>query len=149
AYLEEIRSTEGVGAATGIRRVGNEVSHATEEVTVGVDAVDPTTYAEVFTTPQHLIEGSWLQPGDADGIVLGIGVAGADLTRERTYGASLKTVHTGDTVTVALAGGQTQDFVVRGVYRNSFPLSDNGAFITLAAADALVTTTDVAEQLRT
>jgi ABC-type lipoprotein release transport system permease subunit len=148
AYLAQIRAVDGVGAATGIRRIGAQVSHASEQVAVGIDAVDPASYAQVFSTPGHLIEGEWLQPGDTDGIVLGIGVAGADKTRERTYESSLRTVHTGDTVQVTLAGGQSHPFVVRGVYQNNFPLSDQGAFVTLAAADSRVPTTDVAEQLR-
>jgi len=149
AYLAQIRGTAGVESATGMRRVGNEVSHGSESVAVGVDAIEPVSYAAVFTTPQHLIEGTFLTPGDRDGIVLGIGVAGADQTRQRTYGASLKTVHTGDEVDVTLAGGQSHTFVVRGVYQNNFPLSDQGAFITLDAADSLVSDTDISEQLRT
>ena len=149
AYLAQIRGTAGVEAATGMRRVGNEVSHGAESVAVGVDAIEPVSYAAVFTTPQHLIEGAFLTPGDKDGIVLGIGVAGADQTRQRTYGSSLKTVHTGDKVDVTLAGGQSHTFVVRGVYQNNFPLSDQGAFITLDAADSLVSDTDISEQLRT
>jgi X-X-X-Leu-X-X-Gly heptad repeat protein len=149
AYLAQIRATSGVADATGVRRVGSEVSHGSEEVAVGVDAIDPTSYAAVFTTPQHLIEGTWLEPDDKAGIVLGIGVAGADQPRQRTHASSLKTVHTGDTVHVTLAGGQSHDFVVRGVYQNTFPLSDSGAFITLAAADSLASGTDLSEQLRT
>lgn len=149
AYLAQVRATSGVEEATGMRRVGNEVGHDSEQVAVGIDAIDPTSYAAVFTTPRHLIEGAWLEPDDKDGIVLGIGVAGADQTRQRTYASSLKTVHTGDTVHVTLVGGQSHDFVVRGVYQNTFPLSDSGAFITLTAADSLASTTDVSEQLRT
>ncbi len=149
AYLAQIRAVDGVGVATGMRRIGAQVSHASEQVAVGIDAVDPTSYDQVFATPRHLIEGAWLQPGDTDGIVLGIGVAGADRTRERTYGSSLRTVHTGDTVQVTMAGGQSHPFVVRGIYQNNFPLSDQGAFVTLAAADSRVSSTDFLEQLRT
>lgn len=147
AYLVQIRATSGVEAATGIRRAGNQVSHGDDAIAVGVDAIDPTSYAEVFTTPQHLIEGSFLTPGDKDGIVLGIGVAGADQTKQRSYASSLKTVHAGDSVDVTLAGGQKHTFVVRGVYANGFPLSDQGAFITIAAADALATGTDVSAEI--
>ena len=148
SYLTDIRGTEGVAAATGMRRVGNEVSHGSDSVTVGVDAIDPLSYAEVFTTPQHVIEGAYLKPGDENGIFLGIGVAGAGQVKQRTYSISLKTVHAGDTVDVTLLSGQTHLFVVRGIYDNSFPLSGQGAFITTAAADSLVSTTDVAGQIR-
>jgi methyl-accepting chemotaxis protein len=148
AYLAQIRATDGVAAATGIRQVGNQISHGSEEVAQAVNAIDPESYAEVFTTPEHLVEGTYLQPDDTEGILLGIGVAGADQERQRTYSISLKTVHAGDTVEVALAGGQTHTFIVRGIYENDFPLSDQGAYITLAAADALIPGTSIVDTLQ-
>ena len=95
----------------------------------------------MFSTPGHLVEGDFLEPGDTDGIVLGVDVAGADRTDLRTYGGSLKTVHAGDEVEVGLVGGETHTFVVRGVYQNDFPLSDHGALVTTEAADRLGTVT--------
>ena len=147
-YLTSIRATPGVTSATGVRRVGDGVSHGSESVVVGVDAIEPTSYSAVFTTPQHMIEGAFLEPDDRDGIVLGIGVAGAERTRDRLYTGSLKTVHAGDAVEVTLLGGQRRTFVVRGVYRNDFALSDQGAFITIAAADSLMSGPSVSAQLR-
>lgn len=148
AYLEQVRAAEGVAAATGIRRVGTQVGRGGDTLAVGVDAIDPESYAEVFTTPQHLLEGEYLRPDDTDGILLGIGVAGADETTRRTYSSSLKTVHAGDSVDVTLSGGETHTFVVRGVYENGFPLSDQGAFITVAAADSRVSDTQVSAEIR-
>ncbi|MBK9741423.1 MAG: ABC transporter permease [Actinobacteria bacterium] len=129
--------------------VGSEVGHATEQVAHCTDAIDPTSYAAVFTTPRHLIEGAWLEPDDKDGIVLGIGVAGADPgdAADSTPRRSLKTVHWRPRTSPWPR--RAIDFVVRGVYQNTFPLSDSGAFITLTAADSLASTTDVSEQLRT
>lgn len=42
--------------------------------------------------------------GDKNGIVLGIGIAGANRSQESTYNSSLKTVHVGDRVRVSLLG---------------------------------------------
>ncbi len=148
SYLGQIRATEGVVAATGIRRVGSQVSHGSDSVTGGVDAVDPASYAQVFTTPWHMIEGRWLSAGDKHSIVLGIGVAGAGQTKLRTYASSLKTVHVGDTVEVTLLDGQRHTFVVQGIYENSFPLSDLGAFTTVADADSLISTTNISDEIR-
>jgi ABC-type lipoprotein release transport system permease subunit len=148
SYLDLIRRTDGVAAATGLRRVGNQIAHGDDSVAQGVDAIDPIPYAQVFTTPQHLVEGAYLDPEDTEGILLGIGVAGADQTKKRTYSVSLKTVHVGDNVDVTLVGGQTHSFVVRGIYENGFPLSDQGAFITLKAADSLVPDTNAAEEIQ-
>lgn len=147
-YLDEIRATEGVAAATGIRRVGNEIAAGGASLAQGIDAIDPISYAQVFTSPAHLIEGRFLEPDDLDGIVLGVGVAGADRTEVRSYSSSLKTVHVDDEVEVSMIGGETRAFVVRGIYQNDFALSDQGAYITIAAADALIPDTSLADQVR-
>ncbi|TXN31888.1 ABC transporter permease [Lacisediminihabitans profunda] len=138
ALLAEIERTNGVRAATATTRVGTQISHGSESNAWSVDAIDPSSYRRVFTTPGHLIEGSFLRSADTTGIVLGVDVAGADRTHERTYSRSLKTVHAGDVVTVTLAGGVTRPFTVRGIYQNRFPLSDQGAFISDAAAAAIL-----------
>lgn len=134
AYLDEITATPGAASATATLRVGTQVSHGSESNAWAVDAIDPVAYAQVFTTPGHLIEGDYLTADDVDGVLLGIGIAGADQTELRTYSSSLKTVHPGDVVMVTLTGGTQQAFTVRGVYQNDFPLSDQGALITDAAA---------------
>jgi putative ABC transport system permease protein len=137
-YVDKIRKADGVAAATPTQRVGTQITHGTESNTWGVDAIDPHSYAEVFTTARNLVEGKYLDPADTEGIFLGIDVAGADNTRLRAYSSSLKTVHVGDTVKVTLSSGKARTFVVRGIYQNSFPLSDQGAYITTAAADQLM-----------
>lgn len=119
--LSSIQSADGVAAATSTLRVGTQISSGSESNAWSVDAINPTGYQQVFTTPQHLIEGSYLSPGDTDGILLGIGIAGADQTKQRTYSRSLKSVHAGDSVNVTLLGGKVGTFTVRGVYQNNFP----------------------------
>ncbi|WP_291380695.1 FtsX-like permease family protein [Demequina sp.] len=147
AYLEQVRAVDGVEAATARRVVGNQIAYGEDFNAWTVAAVDPVSYADVFTTPEHLIEGDWLEPSDEDGIVLGVGIAGADQPDLRTYGTSLKTVHVGDEVEVSLLGGTTAVFTVRGIYANNFSLTDQSAFITLAAADAAIPETDPADQI--
>lgn len=144
AYLVQVRRSDGVAAATGVRRVGNQVAFRGDSNAWGVDAIDPDSYADVFTTPRNLLEGDWLDPGDTRGIVLGIDIAGADRTDRRGYSGSLRHVHAGDAVRVTMIGGATKRFEVRGIFDNRFVLSDQGAFITTAAADALEPTADLA-----
>jgi ABC-type lipoprotein release transport system permease subunit len=144
AYLGKIRDTDGVAAATGVRRIGTQVAFEGDSDAWGVDAIDPESYADVFTTSANLVEGKWLEPGDTQGIVLGIDIAGADLTDRRGYEGSLQHVHAGDTVKITMIGGATKKFDVRGVFDNRFVLSDQGAFVTTAAADALEPVTDLA-----
>jgi ABC-type lipoprotein release transport system permease subunit len=148
AYVDQVRKVDGVDAVTAIRRVGNQVSHDGTTMAQGVDAIDPVSHAQVFSTHDHLIEGEWLRPGDVEGILLGVGVAGADRTELRTYSGSLRTVHVGDRVEVGVIGGGTESFVVRGIYQNDFPLSDLGALVTTDAAAQLTSDVDVADQIR-
>lgn len=136
AVADDLAAVDGVAAVSPQRRVASEVTHGSTGGSWPVQAVDPDAYADVFATESNLIEGEWLDPGDTDGIVLGIGVAGAGLEDVSSYRSSLRTVHTGDTVSVTFANGSTSDLTVVGIYRNRFASSDAQALISQAAADA-------------
>ncbi len=148
SYLKEVRAQPGVAAATGTRRVGNQIAFGPESNAWGVDAIDPSSFGKVFSTPRNLVEGEFLSTGDTEGIVLGIDIAGAGQKNLRSYSTSLKTVHVGDKVTVTMIGGTTAAFTVRGIYNNDFALSDAGAYITTAAADALIPSADYASTVK-
>lgn len=137
-YVTAIANTDGVAAAAAALRVGSEIAANGISGTWPVDAIVPEDYGAVFATPGNLIEGEPLRAGDAEGILLGLNIAGAGHVGERSYGTSLQTVHAGDTVTVTLLGGVTGDFVVRGIYDNKFPFSDGFAFVGTAASDRLL-----------
>lgn len=147
-YVEQIDSTAGVDAATAIRRVGTQIAFGDESNAWGVDAIDPRSFSQVFSTPENLIEGEYLDPSDENGILLGIDIAGADRPELRAYSTSLKSVHAGDEVVVTMIGGSVATFTVRGIYQNNFALSDQSAFITIVAADALAPTVDYSAGVR-
>ena len=136
--LDRVRAVHGVVAATATSLAGSQISFGSHTNSWPVLAVDPTSYARTFTTPQTMIEGSFLNPGVNDEIVLGIGIAGAGMTRASTYGSSLQTVHVGDRVTVTLSGGRTHLFTVKGIYETNLSEANSSAFITTATADSLV-----------
>jgi putative ABC transport system permease protein len=138
AYLAKIRQTAGVAQATAVYRVGTQVTYGDNSGSWTVDAIDPATYGQVFTTPSNIIEGRALTTSDTSQVLLGIGIAGAGQTSLRGYKASLQTVHAGDQVTITLTTGQTSTFTVAGIYDNQFPLSDGDAYITTAEAQKLV-----------
>ena len=133
ALLEHIRDTSGVKAATATLLAGTQVMHGNLTGSWSVLAVDPDTYGTVFTTPTHMIEGSFLDPADTDQIVLGIGVAGADRANSATFRSSLQTVHAGDSVTVRLLNGQPHDFEVKGIFATGLTPADQQAFINQRA----------------
>jgi putative ABC transport system permease protein len=138
AYLAKIRQTEGVAQATAVYRVGTQVTYGDNSGSWAVDAIDPATYGQVFTTPSNMFEGRALTSNDTSQVLLGIGIAGAGQTSLRGYKASLESVHAGDKVTITLTTGQTSTFTVAGIYDNQFPLSDDDAYITMAEAQKLV-----------
>lgn len=138
SYLAKVRQTPGVAAATAVYRAGTQVTYGVNSGSWTVDAIDPATYGQVFTTPSNMFEGRTLKSSDTGQVLLGIGIAGAGQTSLRGYKASLQTVHAGDKVTITLTTGKTSAFTVAGIYDNQFPLSDNDAYITMAEAQKLV-----------
>jgi putative ABC transport system permease protein len=138
AYLAKIRQTAGVAQATGVYRAGTQVTYGDNSGSWTVDAIDPATYGQVFTTPANLFEGRALNTSDTSQVLLGIGIAGAGQSSIRGYKASLQTVHAGDKVTITLTTGKTSTFTVAGIYDNQFPLSDDDAYITMSEASQLL-----------
>ena len=127
ALTDALVAVDGVEAATATMLAGNQVSYESRTNSWPVLAVDPDGYGDVFTTPEHLIEGRFLQRGDRDKVVLGIGIAGAD--REGLL-QSLQTVHAGDTVTVTLIDGSRHDYEVVGIYEDQLAQGNTRAFVT-------------------
>ncbi len=76
----------------------NARSNSSQSGNWAVEAIDPQSYAKVFSTPGNIFEGSYLSENDTGKIFLGIGIAGADETKVRGYRGSLRIVHTGDRV---------------------------------------------------
>lgn len=138
AYLAKIRQTAGVAQATAVYRVGTQVTYGENSGSWTVDAIDPATYGQVFTTPSNMFDGRTLTSNDTSQVLLGIGIAGAGQTSMRGYKASLESVHAGDKVTITLTTGRTSTLTVAGIYDNQFPLSDDDAYITMAEAQKLV-----------
>lgn len=136
--LTNIRSNTSVIDATPTLRVGTQISKDDISNVWSVDAIDPDSYDKVFTTPNNMIEGSFLDKNDTDSIVLGVEIAGAGQTDMQGYATSLKNVHAGDTVTVTLLNGKTHDFKVKGIFDNNFLQSDQKAYISQNEAALLL-----------
>ncbi|HEX4212758.1 MAG TPA: ABC transporter permease [Candidatus Dormibacteraeota bacterium] len=137
-YLSQIRKTQGVQGATAVYHVGTQISYGSESGSYSVDAIDPSTYSQVFSTPGNIYSGHYLSESSTEQIFVGIGVAGAGQTSIRGYRASLQTVQSNDQVQVGLVNGHTDAFSVVGIYDNQFPLSDNNAYISMSEANQLI-----------
>jgi len=137
-YLARIRGTAGVAAATAVYHAGTQVAYGASSGSWTVDAIDPASYGQVFTTPRNLIEGHALNAADTGEVLLGIGIAGAGRTGVHGYRASLQTVHAGDRVTITLTSGRQATLTVAGIFDNQFAQSDDNAYITTAEAARLL-----------
>ena len=146
--LSKVRSNSSVVGATPTLRIGTQISKGDTSNVWSVDAIDPSSYGDVFTTPNNMIEGSFLDKSDTDSIVLGVEIAGAGQTGLQGYAASLKNVHAGDIVTVSLINGKTHDFTVKGIFNNDFLQSDQRAYISrYESGQLLPITTDHATSI--
>lgn len=137
SYLDKIRHSDGVTAATAVFHAGTQVSFGANSGAWPVDAIDPASYGQVFTTPRNLIEGHALSAGDTNQVLLGIGIAGAGQAQVRGYRASLQTVHAGDHVSITLTSGRAVTFTVAGIFNDQFPQADGNAYITQTEARKL------------
>jgi ABC-type lipoprotein release transport system permease subunit len=135
ALLDQVRHTGGVARATAVMRIGSQVSYGSASGSWAVTAIDPASYRQVFTTPDHVVEGHYLSDQATDQVLLGVRVAGADRTTMRGYRASL---HADDRVNATLTTGHTAELTVAGIYDSQFPLSDDGAYVSMTEAQRLV-----------
>lgn len=137
--IENIKKVNSVKAVAGTYRVGTQISKDNKLNNWSIDAIDPDSFAEVFKTATNIYEGKFLSNDDQeDYIFLGVGIAGADKKDQPEYATSLKNVHIGDTVTVRLITGSEHDFIVKGIYDNTFMYSDRYAYISQKNAEKLL-----------
>lgn len=130
-----IEGIDGVAAACARTSLGTEIHHGDDRVSAALYAIDPQQDSRVFDISQNIIEGSYLDPGDRNSVLLGAQIAGADMEELEYYSSSLMTVHAGDTVTIYSAGG-AMEFTVKGIFFTEFVQSDIRAYVTQAQFDA-------------
>lgn len=138
AYTASVEKQPGVAAATALGLVGNRILHGSDSGTWSVYATEPAGFDRVFTTHENLIEGHWLKEGEADAIVLGVGIAGAGESKLSEFRNSLQDVRVGDRVKVQLTDGRFHEFKVRGVFDDELRPADAKAYVADAAAAKLL-----------
>ena len=125
-----IRNIPGVQAVAPRNSLGAEVSFENHRVNCVVNGILPEQEKSVFTVDRWLIEGSYLETGDRDQILLGAQLAGAEDPDLELYSRSLKTVHAGDEVEVVYADGVSKNYTVKGIFYTEFIQTDLQAFVS-------------------
>jgi len=136
--VSAIEDIDGVAAACARTSLGTEIHHGDDRVTAALYAIDPDQDSRVFDISQNIIkgEGSYLDPGDRNWVLLGAQIAGADRENLELYSSSLMTVHAGDNVTIYSANG-SMEFTVKGIFFTEFVQSDIRAYITQTQFDTM------------
>lgn len=137
SLVDDINKIHGVDAATPARTVSAQIALGSEHGTAEVSGIQPASFGQVYSIPKYMIEGSFLQPGDKDQIVLGAQIAGAGKTKLELYSDSLKNAHVGDKVTVSYANGVKKEYTVKGIYQTEFIQADLKSLISDAEFDSV------------
>ena len=135
--ITEIESIPGVTGACARNSLGADILHEGERTTSVVYAIDPNQDKKVFQISEKIIEGSYLEPEDTDQILLGVQIAGADRENLELYLSSLKSVHSGDRVTVKYVNGLEKQYTVKGIYYTELVQGDIRAYITEKEFEAM------------
>lgn len=95
-----------------------------------VVGVDPLKEEDVTIVADSLIEGSYLDRGDRDQIVLGIEIAGGRQAVTSDF-LTLGGVHAGDTVRLTYPNGLQKEYTVKGIFRaREMMRVDHQAYVT-------------------
>jgi ABC-type lipoprotein release transport system permease subunit len=132
--LSKILHTPGVVGASAQTMVPATLQYGNIVVAREVLAIDPQRERTVTNIADKMIAGSFLQPDDTNGIVIGNQIAGGPDVE--LNGTSFRGARVGQTVQLSL-GGVTRPFVLRGIFRTKFLTADLRAFITRRALDAM------------
>jgi len=94
-----------------------------------VIGIDPQQEVDVTTIHENIINGSYLDEGDRDKIVLGIEIAGGDGAQTSPF-LTLEGVHIGDKVRLTYPNGIQREYRVKGIFHARETQADRLAFVT-------------------
>jgi putative ABC transport system permease protein len=141
-FLENISDkTEKIRSINGIEGVSPQIiapvtlSFKNIKGTWQTIAVNPDTEKDITNVSKKIYEGSYLEPGDMDQIILGREVAGGPDSSMNS--SSLKGAKVGDKITVSL-NGISKEFTVKGLFFTKFMFTDRFAFISQEALEQFI-----------
>jgi len=97
--------------------------------TWSVIGIDPEKEVKVTTIQAHIIEGSYLEAGDRDAIILGIEVAGSDGAQTSSF-LTLGKVQVGDKVRLTYSNNVQREYRVKGIFYVREPQADRLVFVS-------------------
>jgi putative ABC transport system permease protein len=130
AQLKTINRVRDVTASSPMTLVPASLKYKNIEGSFAVNAIDPVLDRKALTIAKKVTEGSYLDSGDTDKILIGKQVAGGkDVELDAS---SFKGARAGDRVTLSI-GAVSKDFTVKGVFYTKYLQTDVKTFITTRA----------------
>jgi putative ABC transport system permease protein len=99
--------------------------------TWSVVGIDPVSEVDLTAIHEHLIEGSYLEAGDRDAILLGVEITGGPQANSASF-QTLDGVAVGDSVRITYPNGIQREYTVKGIFRARESQADRTAFVTRA-----------------
>lgn len=126
ALVKQVDKVPGVQAAAAETLVPGSIEFAGTRGNFDVTAIDPAQEKKATTVSEKMVTGSYLSPGDTEGIILGDIIAGK---KENDTDFAPNGIKVGDTVNV-ITDSMVHPFQVRGVFKTKFNGTDDRAFVT-------------------
>jgi putative ABC transport system permease protein len=129
SIINRIEAIDGVIAATPRNSLEAKLSFEEENTTCTILGIRPDKERRIFAIDDAIVEGSYLDESDDEGILLGIQLAGADRPDLELYSRSLQRVHSGDNISVTFNNGIQTRYKVKGIFYTEYIPTDLRAFI--------------------
>lgn len=94
-----------------------------------VIGIDPNQEVNVTTIHENIIQGSYLEAGERDAIILGIEVAGGDSAQSSSF-LTLEGVQVGDKVRLTYPNSVQREYRVKGIFHARETQADRLVFVT-------------------
>ncbi len=134
AVTGQVGKTEGVTGAAPESVVPASLRYQAVDANFPVIAIDPAAESRVTDVSEKMTDGSYLAPGDPDGIIIGRSVTGASSGRNLN---TFEGIRVGDKISL-IVEGIPHEFTLRGIFYAKFTEVDNRTFITRDALDGLL-----------
>jgi len=134
--IEQIPGVVGVSAHLNSEafieyqwREKESISDRGKSGTWSVIGIDPEKEVKVTTIQARIIQGSYLEAGDRDEIILGIEVAGNDGAQTSSF-LTLGKVQVGDKVRLTYSNGVQREYRVKGIFHARETQADRLVFVS-------------------
>jgi putative ABC transport system permease protein len=134
SILQQLEETAGIQAAAPRVMVPASLRYGEVSGNWQLQAIDPECESRVTIISKKIVEGSYLDVDDLNGIILGRQVAGG--TGASMNSSSMEGANVGDRVVITLAN-ESRQLTIRGIFETKYFLTDQMAFINQKTLQAL------------